>query len=178
MGVVPEVVSVTPNDSALLPVESITRYLDSVLRTLRLPSEARNAFITYWLPLMLAGKAPSIALRFVSQTNLAKFMTTTIDPIPDVVTRVFMFWKGVDATTAKGPEWDEARKRAKDPTRWRSVVDVDKKADDDTLFRVLQWGGMEVVDYRDINSDNSDDIKTDDGKNKNTSSSNSKNDQV
>jgi hypothetical protein len=70
-----------------------------------------------------------------------------IEPTPDVVTRVFMLFCGV----APGDLclWEEAAARviAEDgcPTFWTRVVGVDSaRASDHSLFRVLEWGGMEV----------------------------------
>lgn len=44
--------------------------------------------------------------------------------------------------------WANASKRAEDDVEfWRAVVGVDDKGrqDDKNLFRVLEWGGMEIV---------------------------------
>lgn len=90
-----------------------------------------------------------VALRFVSQAAFERAAPLTVDPKPDVVTRVFMLWKGIDADEVGLEMWEEARQRAQeDPTRWNSVVGIDEtKARDESLFRVLEWGGMDVL-YR------------------------------
>lgn len=43
--------------------------------------------------------------------------------------------------------WQEAQARANDDVAmWRDIVGVDvEKASDEKLFRVLEWGGMEVL---------------------------------
>ena len=68
-----------------------------------------------------------------------------VTPAPGVVTRVFMLFQGVpdDALAS----WSEARNRAEqEPSFWNAIVGVDEdKQKDETLFRVLEWGGMEVV---------------------------------
>lgn len=67
-------------------------------------------------------------------------------PAPDVVTRVFMLFRGV----APGDLglWTQAAERAAaedGATFWAQVVGVDAaRASDRGLFRVLEWGGMEV----------------------------------
>ena len=64
-----------------------------------------------------------------------------IEPKPDVVTRVFMLFKGVDAAELA---WEEARDRV-GTVNWRAVVGVKETAMDEGVFRVLEWGGMEVL---------------------------------
>lgn len=67
-----------------------------------------------------------------------------VTPAPDVVTRIFMLFRGVDENTLDS--WEAARERAEQSIdRWRDVVGVDvARALDASLFRVLEWGGMEV----------------------------------
>jgi hypothetical protein len=68
----------------------------------------------------------------------------TVSPTPDVTTRVFMIFTGVGEDDLD--KWEEAQLRAgQDARLWRDVVGVDvEKAGDRSLFRVLEWGGMEV----------------------------------
>jgi hypothetical protein len=70
-----------------------------------------------------------------------------ISPMPDIVTRAFMLFRGV----APGDLglWEQAATRAAaedgHPTFWARIVGVDPvRASNDSLFRVLEWGGMEV----------------------------------
>ena len=69
-----------------------------------------------------------------------------VSPTPDIVTRVFMLFRGVsqDDVTLWSPA--AARAAAEDgATFWANVVGVDAgRASDRALFRVLEWGGMEV----------------------------------
>jgi len=69
-----------------------------------------------------------------------------INPKPDVVTRVFMLFKGLTEDRVK-LEWPNAAACAeKDVGWWKDVVGVDlEHALDPTLLRVLEWGGMEIV---------------------------------
>ncbi|KAJ7142822.1 hypothetical protein C8R44DRAFT_846629 [Mycena epipterygia] len=130
----PNTCDLSPADSVLLPVNIITPYLDSALGALGLHTEARTSFITYWLPAFL--KHTHVALRFVPQAA-----RLDITPAPDVITRVFMVFKGVPMDDAK--RWSTS---IEDPERWMAVVGVDiERAQDDSLFRVLEWGGMEVL---------------------------------
>jgi len=69
-----------------------------------------------------------------------------VSPAPDVVTRVFMLFRGVAADDLGFWEQAAARATAEDGvTSWANVVGVDLvRASDRGLFRVLEWGGMEV----------------------------------
>ena len=74
-----------------------------------------------------------------------------IKPVPDVVTRVFMLFKGIaDDALA---EWEDAEYGDDDAKRWRNVVGVDvERVSNAALLRVLEWGGMEVLPRRKIKS--------------------------
>ncbi|KAJ7828776.1 hypothetical protein B0H14DRAFT_2452256 [Mycena olivaceomarginata] len=132
----------TPTDSVLVAVSEITPYLDKVLLALGLHTEARTSFITYWLPSIL--KYQHVALRFIPQAAYEAAAILDFKPVPDVVTRVFMLFKGI-ADDALG-DWREAKSTENDVERWRKVVGVDvDRALDTAPFRVLEWGGMEVL---------------------------------
>lgn len=87
-----------------------------------------------------------LALRFLAQASYEKAAQMRVLPAPDVVTRVFMLFRGV----APGDLglWTQAAERAAaedGATFWAQVVGVDAaRASDRGLFRVLEWGGMEV----------------------------------
>jgi hypothetical protein len=87
-----------------------------------------------------------VALRFVTQESYEKVAAIHITPAPDIVTRVFMVFSGV--ATGDLNRWEPARARAADEdgaTFWADMVGVDAaRAADRRLFRVLEWGGMEV----------------------------------
>ncbi|KAJ7227693.1 hypothetical protein C8J57DRAFT_1534950 [Mycena rebaudengoi] len=133
----------SPANSVLLPVNEITLYLDKALLALGLHTEARTSFITYWLPSFL--KHNHVALRFVPQAAYEVAARLDIVPAPDVVTRVFMLFKGI--SEERRGEWDlGAHSQHDHALKWRAVVGVDvERALDASLFRVLEWGGMEVV---------------------------------
>lgn len=86
-----------------------------------------------------------IALRFIPRDAYEKSAPLDIHPKPDIVTRVFMLFRG--AAEYELANWGEAHERAKEPVSfWNAVVGVDTgKQADTSLFRVLEWGGMEVV---------------------------------
>jgi hypothetical protein len=56
-----------------------------------------------------------------------------------------MLFKGISEDHL--PEWSNAIERSKrDVEFWRQIVGVDvERAADEKLFRVLEWGGMEVL---------------------------------
>ncbi|ESK87665.1 ubiquitin family protein [Moniliophthora roreri MCA 2997] len=138
---IPSQADVQPHDSVVLSVDALPPYLEKALFALGLHTEARSSFITYWLPSFLKHK--HVALRFVNQASYELAAPLEIMPQPDVITRVFMLFKGVSLETGG---WDAASQRADlDPVLWRDVVGVDiEKIWDDGLFRALEWGGMEV----------------------------------
>jgi hypothetical protein len=71
----------------------------------------------------------------------------TITPSPDVVTRVFMLFHGIEHEDSSSREiWQEALNRSSENVSfWKAVIGLDEeKALDRDLFRVLEWGGMEV----------------------------------
>ncbi|KAK7047902.1 hypothetical protein VNI00_006230 [Paramarasmius palmivorus] len=138
---IPNQASVNPYDSVALSVDALPEYLEKVLLALGLHTEARSSFITYWLPSFLKHK--HVALRFVNQSSYESAAPLEVTPQPDVITRVFMLFKGISVDTGV---WDAALKRASlDHAVWRDVVGVDvQKAWDHSLFRVLEWGGMEL----------------------------------
>ena len=158
--------SVNPGDSVILPISKVVSYLDAVLKALVLHTEARTSFITYvsalpvlkwhethheiywapryWLPDLL--KHEYIALRFLPQASYERAAEMHISPTPDLVTRVFMLFRGIAPGDLGFWEQAAARASAADgATFWARVVGVDAvRASDFGLFRVLEWGGMEV----------------------------------
>ncbi|KAG2116996.1 uncharacterized protein F5147DRAFT_810999 [Suillus discolor] len=135
--------SLYDTDSIVIPVDKVTVYLDNSLKVLGLHTEARTSFIIYWLPSIL--KHEYVALRFVPQAAFECAASLRISPQPDVVTRVFMLFKGIRKENLAN--WNNAQIQAeKDVAWWVDVVGVDPaRAGDVTLFRALEWGGMEVL---------------------------------
>ncbi|KAG9084866.1 hypothetical protein FS749_004893 [Ceratobasidium sp. UAMH 11750] len=133
---------ITPADSVLLPFDKVTGYIDDALISLGLHSEARTSFITYWLPALQ--RHSYVALRFLPQNEYEAAASMSVTPIPDVTTRVFMLFRGVKENELE--TWAEAHARgARNASIWYDVVGVDlARARDASLFRVLEWGGMEV----------------------------------
>ena len=131
------------NNSILLPFTEFIAYLDDTLKLLILHVSARNDFITYWLPHFVAihEKGQSISMRFLEQVDYEKAAILDITPLPDFVIRVFMLFKGVDSDEIG---WEEAKERV-GIIDWRVVVGIKEDFLDLEKFRVLEWGGMEVV---------------------------------
>lgn len=147
-------------DSVVLPVHEVSAYLEKALTSLGLYTEARASFITYvliycysdltwlfhhglcrfWSPSFL--KHNQIALRFIPQADYNRLAPLDINPEPDVVTRIFMLFKGVTDPEA----WPCARRRARyDVSFWTHVVGVDAAAAlNKELSRVLEWAAMEI----------------------------------
>ncbi|KAL0577616.1 hypothetical protein V5O48_004377 [Marasmius crinis-equi] len=151
---VPTNAQITPQNSVLVSIGDLPGYLDRALKALSLHTEARTSFITYWLPSLLRHKL--VALRFIPQSAYEEAAPLDITPAPDAVTRVFMLFRDVPEAQLKRHEedrprddkheWQEAVKRAsEDVVFWQTIVGVEMtKCMDSSLFRVLEWGGMEV----------------------------------
>ncbi|KAI0826000.1 hypothetical protein BC629DRAFT_41264 [Irpex lacteus] len=138
----PSCPSITPDTAVLLPIEKVPVYLDQALKALTLHTEARTSFITYWLPSLLKHK--HVALQFLPQKSYEAAAPMTISPVPDVVTRVFMLFRGVEEKDLGA--WEAGSSCAVcEPSFWQETVGVDiAKASDVNQYRVLEWGGMEV----------------------------------
>jgi hypothetical protein len=69
-----------------------------------------------------------------------------VSPVPDIITRVFMLFRGVRLDNVGVWASVVARATVEDGAAfWMKVVCVDAvRASDHTLFRVLEWGGIEV----------------------------------
>ncbi|KAG6831216.1 hypothetical protein H0H92_012013 [Tricholoma furcatifolium] len=127
-------------NSVVLPIDEVTGYLENVLHSLGLHKEARRAFITFLLPSFSSHMY--ICLRFMPQADFSRIAPLDIIPKPDVVTRIFMLFKGV-----RDPEaWPLAQKRALDDvSQWNDVVGTDPAAAfNNDLSRVVEWGAMEL----------------------------------
>ncbi|KAJ2912266.1 hypothetical protein MD484_g8146, partial [Candolleomyces efflorescens] len=136
---VPNRPTLNSSNSVWLEVEKITPYLDASLKAFGLHVEARTSFITYWLPSILKHKY--VALRFLPQSVYERAAPLHLEPAPDVVARIFMLFRGIDETELG--LWDEARERKETSVEfWKDVVDV-QRLQDASLFRVIEWGGME-----------------------------------
>ncbi|KAI0719874.1 hypothetical protein C8T65DRAFT_635464 [Cerioporus squamosus] len=126
--------------AVLLSFKDLLPYLDEALKSLTLHTSARNDFITYWLPKL--SKKPYVALRFLPQAVYERAAQLDVTPVPDVVTRVFMLFRGVAAEDVD--EWSGASERV-GSVDWVKVVGVAPSALDTRRFRVLEWGAMEVL---------------------------------
>ena len=128
--------------AVLLPFSEFLPYLDATLKSLSLHTAARNDFITYWLPKL--AKKPFVALRFLPQAAYERAAVLQVTPKPDVVTRVFMLFRGISSKDAEEQIWSAARARVGE-VDWVEVVGVEAGALDESRFRVLEWGAMEVL---------------------------------
>ncbi|KAK0492942.1 hypothetical protein EDD18DRAFT_1357324 [Armillaria luteobubalina] len=133
---------VTDDNSVVLRASKAAVYLEKALTNLGLHIEARTSFITFWLPFIL--KHSYVAVNFLPQASYENAAPLDVEPKPDVVIRVFMLFKRVCEDELD--EWAGGLSRAsKDTELWKGIVGVDtEQMKDEKLFRVLEWGGMEV----------------------------------
>ncbi|KAL8287180.1 hypothetical protein RQP46_003632 [Phenoliferia psychrophenolica] len=138
--------SLTPHNAILLPLSALLPYLSKILKSLTLHTAARNDFITYWLPsfIRLDTRGMLIAMRFVPQDEYAQAAKLEVEPRPDVVTRIFMLFGGVKSSNRE--DWVDAEARVA-TVDWGTAIGLKPEATDQALFRVLEWGGMEVLNF-------------------------------
>ena len=91
-------------------------------------------------------KHTHVACTFVQQDAYEQAAPLDIQPTPDVVNRIFMVFRGLKEDDYRSTEWEGARARSEeDVFFWRRVVGGDfESAGNPELFRVFEWGGMEV----------------------------------
>ncbi|KAJ8291280.1 ATP-dependent RNA helicase eIF4A [Rhodotorula toruloides] len=133
--------SLDVSNGCALPFAAFLAHLDKTLAALSLHTAARNDFVTYWLShfTRIRDAGQHIGFRFLVQADYERAARLDVEPKPDVVTRVFLLFKGVDAEDAS--EWKKA-----DEVDWVEEVGVQvDKIRDESLFRVLEWGGMESL---------------------------------
>ncbi|KAK4330993.1 putative Polyubiquitin (putative) [Rhodotorula toruloides] len=133
--------SLNASNGCALPFAALLAYLDKTLAVLSLHTAARNDFITYWLShfTRIRDAGQHIGFRFLVQSDYARAARLDVEPKPDVVARVFLLFKGVGAEEAQ--EW-----KRPDEVDWVKEVGVQvDKVKDESLFRMLEWGGMEVM---------------------------------
>jgi hypothetical protein len=134
--------SLAPENAAVLAFTPFLKHLDHTLTSIGLHVSARNDFITFWLPhfVRIHERGKVIAFRFLPQADYEQAARLDVTPAPEVVTRVFLLFGGVDSANEG---WSEACNRAEN-VDWKKVVGVRDEVTDATKFRVLEWGGMEV----------------------------------
>ncbi|BGP44028.1 hypothetical protein JCM10450v2_008245 [Rhodotorula kratochvilovae] len=134
--------SLDRSNGVVLPFPSFLRHLDAALARLSLHTAARNDFLTYWMAhfTRIRDTGQQIAFRFVPQAEFARAAQLEVEPRPDVTTRVFLLFKGVDPRAA-----NEGWRSAEEVDWVREVGLEEEKVRDEGLFRVLEWGGMEVL---------------------------------
>ena len=132
------------SNGVVLAFSPFLAHLDAALSSLSLHTSARNDFITFWLPhfARIRDAGNDILFRFLPQAEYARAAELDVEPKPDVVTRVFLLFKGVEP----GSSSSSSSGRSAAEVDWAREVGVDEaKARDESLFRVLEWGGMECV---------------------------------
>ncbi|TDZ29761.1 hypothetical protein C8035_v004228 [Colletotrichum spinosum] len=124
----------------ILSFNDFVPYLDRALKSMTLTTEMRTDFVVYWLPALqkIRDRGLDVAFDFVPQANLEKVATLDTKPGPEAVARIFLLFDGV----AKGAARSIIDMEGVD---WPARIGMDAKAMQNTsLFRVLEWGGMEA----------------------------------
>lgn len=134
--------SLDSSNGCVLPFSAFLAHLDKTLALLSLDTSQRNDFLTYWMAhfTRICNAGQLVAFRFVAQREYERAAQLTVEPAPDVVTRVFLLFRGIDDGDASAG-W-----RSIDEVDWVEEVGVEvDKVRDESLFRVLEWGGMKVA---------------------------------
>jgi hypothetical protein len=143
--------SFTPSTTVVLPFDDFVPYLDRTLGRLALTAAMRTDFIVFWLPNFrrIRDNGLHIAIRFVRQKAFEAAARLEVDGAsPSTVARVFMLFGGVDTGTAGKENGWHGRTMTlveAEEVDWarRAGIDVEGMRDE-TKFRILEWGGMEI----------------------------------
>lgn len=143
----------TAESSVVLCFENTIKYLQLVLQRFNLTPPMRHEFMVYWMPCFLKIRDANldIAISFVSQEAYDKAAKLTVSPEPSTIGRVFMLFGGV-STTKKGlQQWQSwqgktlSLAQAFQRVDWVQKIGLDLEGlQDESKFRVLEWGGMEI----------------------------------
>ncbi|THH28592.1 hypothetical protein EUX98_g5598 [Antrodiella citrinella] len=133
-------------NAVVVPVAEIIAYLNSSMKTLGVPVEARTSLLRLWIPTFI--RYEYIALRFLPQKLYGQAVFLTVRPKPNLIIRIFMLFRGLSGEDIKS--WPLAQKRLQDPvTRWQKEVGVSQadidRLEDKTIFRILECNGLEVL---------------------------------
>lgn len=138
--------SLEPENSVLLDFYQLIPHLEDALRELGLTAIAATDFMQYWMPRFVEiheeGQGNSkIAFRFVAQRDLNEAAELIVEPKPDVITRVFLLFRGVHESSGRWSDWDRQKIRSQD---WVGIAGVSASRHDSKLFRVVEWGGSKL----------------------------------
>ncbi|KXH60631.1 ubiquitin [Colletotrichum nymphaeae SA-01] len=125
----------------VLSFDDFVPYLDQALTSLALTPAMRTEMIVYWLPKFqsIRDRGLQIAFNFIPQTDFEKAAKLTVTPSPSTVARVFLVFRGVVGGK------DEDNRAKLENLDWPSMVGIDVDGmEDQSKFRVMEWGGMEV----------------------------------
>lgn len=137
-------VNIDLDRSVIGSVATVLESLSNNLRAMSMSDTAATDFMQYWIPALtrIEKAGQYVAIQFVSQEVLNRDTPLVIEPQPDVVTRIFMVFKAVPsvkrlATCTFG--------HGEPRHRWLDQVNVDPLAFDRSKYRVLEWGGAEIL---------------------------------
>ncbi|RYP83219.1 hypothetical protein DL769_001415 [Monosporascus sp. CRB-8-3] len=131
-----------------LPFDRFEPYLDSVLQSFTLTPAMRTEFIVYWLPSFqrIRDRGQDIRFTFVPQEAFNKAAELTVEgAVPKAVARVFMLFGGVENQELRSPDAvHQTSTEHASEIDWPGVIGLDVQGmEDESAFRVLEWGGME-----------------------------------
>ncbi|KDR73260.1 hypothetical protein GALMADRAFT_228363 [Galerina marginata CBS 339.88] len=123
---------------------SFHTFFDRVLVLFGFDMTAQYHFTNAWKKSLKNHKY--VAVHFLPQNFYSKAALLDVFPSPDVINRIFVLFQGVKESDLK--DWPTAleRGRSEDVSWCRDMIGGEfERASDDTLFRVLELGGMEIT---------------------------------
>ncbi|GAA5851969.1 hypothetical protein JCM8547_000112 [Rhodosporidiobolus lusitaniae] len=126
--------SLNSSNGSALPFVLFLLYLQKTVALLSLRPFIGSDMINYFLPsfIRIASRGQHIGFRFLPQAEYEPSARLQVEPKPDVVTRIFLLFRGVDENEAG--TWKKA-----DEVDWVEEVGVEEeKAREEGLFRVLE----------------------------------------
>ncbi|GMK59918.1 hypothetical protein CspeluHIS016_0901350 [Cutaneotrichosporon spelunceum] len=132
---------VRPTNAWVLQQSLFLQHIDRVLNTLGLPPQSRSALITSWLPGITRHK--NIAYRILNKEQLDPSSRLELIPKPQALMRLLILFRGIPDGEMK--EWAGRQVGSDMGVDWRETVGWTPHLNDEALFRVIEYGAMEVA---------------------------------
>jgi len=113
-----------PTGGWAVPQKDLSAFLDDKLGQLGLTAAEKADMTSYWIPELLAKKAPYYRMSFFQTDQMNRFIPMEVSPRPDTVIRVFLDWSPLSTMPAAQPQ----------PQILHAVPR--------NGFTVVEWGGL------------------------------------
>jgi len=113
------------NEGFIVEKENLVKFFEEKLAAMGLNSKETEDFITYWCPRMSINEKNFV--HFIFNEEYDQYASLTIEPKPDKLFRVFMFWSAYNSNGNL------------------QVIEQKLPAFQRTGFSVVEWGGAEIL---------------------------------